>query len=525
MVVTAQLQRTVAAVILTSEANRKEGGQVDMTCTATNLGAGDIVAWRTEDPEKVLIWGPNRITTQSRFVFNTWYTSISTVQNFTIMNVQRSDTDEYVCTVYQPISTGGSNAVASSRVTLSVLYFPTSSFPVCSPAGPVTVDEGTNLYLKCSSEIGNPLVAVAVTQVPAQSNSYTWASSTVGSSTIESSLTLLVNAPLDNITFDCTVTSLFYFPSMKASCTIGPINVAKTATTIGSVETTSMITSTTSIATLPITSSSNLAVIIGAAVGGVAAILLITILIIICLRRGLFKCALFPKESKLDAGQSSAEESTEIPRQSFNEYAGLESIQTTSQTTRDANSTSPRHTVSPRHSESSIQTGPIYAQPNKVKSNMDNSPAVMRQPISTEQTYDNPVFDQDIVTSPAKDHFYASSDKPIATVKPMAAKPPKKPQPYKPKSSHKIPDNNLNHQENLMPFQSPTVPQDETILPDDPTYAEVASVPKRQPSSHDNQDGIVYADLDLQSDSTRPDISKSSPADDGQVVYATVTTT
>ena len=154
---------------------------------------------------------------------------------------------------------------------------------------------------------------------------------------------------------------------------------------------------------------------------------------------------------------------------------------------------------------------------------MDNSPAV-RQPISTEQTYDNPVFDQDIVTSPAKDHSYASTDKPVATVKPMAAKPPKKPQPYKPKSSHKIPDNNLNHQENLMPFQSPTVPQDETILPDDPTYAEVSSVPKRQPSSHDNQDGIVYADLDLQAD-TRADISKPSPADDGQVVYATVTTT
>ena len=49
MVVTAQ--PTVSAMILTPWADRKEGGQVDMRCTATDLESDHIVAWLTEEPE------------------------------------------------------------------------------------------------------------------------------------------------------------------------------------------------------------------------------------------------------------------------------------------------------------------------------------------------------------------------------------------------------------------------------------------------------------------------------------------
>ena len=47
-VVTAQ--PTVSAMILTPEADRKEGGQVEMRCVATNLESNHLVEWRIEDP-------------------------------------------------------------------------------------------------------------------------------------------------------------------------------------------------------------------------------------------------------------------------------------------------------------------------------------------------------------------------------------------------------------------------------------------------------------------------------------------
>ena len=48
MVVTAQ--PTVSAMILTPWDDRKEGGQVDMRCTATNLESDHIVEWFTDRP-------------------------------------------------------------------------------------------------------------------------------------------------------------------------------------------------------------------------------------------------------------------------------------------------------------------------------------------------------------------------------------------------------------------------------------------------------------------------------------------
>ena len=103
MVVTAQ--PTVSAEILTPEADRKEGGQVDMRCTATNLESHHIVEWRTEDPILTLRFGEFTVHNRNgRFIFDTLGVNTQTVvQDFTITNVQRADTDEYVCNVNEPV--------------------------------------------------------------------------------------------------------------------------------------------------------------------------------------------------------------------------------------------------------------------------------------------------------------------------------------------------------------------------------------------------------------------------------------
>ena len=103
MVVTAQ--PTVSAMILTPWADRKEGGQVDMRCTATNLESDHIVEWITEDPRMSLTWGMSTVSSNPRFMFTTTHPQTgTTIQDFTITDLQRDDTDEYLCTVNDPMS-------------------------------------------------------------------------------------------------------------------------------------------------------------------------------------------------------------------------------------------------------------------------------------------------------------------------------------------------------------------------------------------------------------------------------------
>ena len=95
MVVTAQ--PTVYAEILTPEADRKVGGQVDMRCTAMNLQSDHIVEWRSS--RHLLRWGTTTFSTNQRFTFTTVISPEITVQNFAITDLQLNDTGVYVCNI------------------------------------------------------------------------------------------------------------------------------------------------------------------------------------------------------------------------------------------------------------------------------------------------------------------------------------------------------------------------------------------------------------------------------------------
>ncbi|XP_033636833.1 uncharacterized protein LOC117297795 [Asterias rubens] len=248
MVVTAQ--PTVYAEILTPEADRKEGGQVDMRCTATNLETDHIVAWRTEYPDLVLRWGEDTYqNVNGRFIFDTLVgvNTQTVVQDFTITNVLRADTDQYVCNVNDPMQSGGNTIVATSNVTLSVLYFPSASFPMCSPAGPITVDAWTELDMRCSSESSHGTVTMTI-NATIQTSRYTNWISVINddSDTVVRTLDLTVDDADNGVAFECFISSM-YFTGMQRTCQIGPYTVRNTIT-IPMTEPTTSSTSTSSTA-------------------------------------------------------------------------------------------------------------------------------------------------------------------------------------------------------------------------------------------------------------------------------------
>ncbi len=226
MVATAQ--PTVSAVILTPEADRKVSGQVDMRCTAKNIESDHIVEWKAEDQNKTIRWGGCTVWNENgRFIFDTSVdmATQTVVQDFTITNVQRADTNEYVCNVNDPIPIGGNVIVATSSVTLSVLYFPSESFPMCFPAGPITVDAGTELDMRCSSESSHGTVTMTINPT-IQTTRYTTWTSVINddTDTVVRTLDLTVDDAEYGVAFDCVIASM-YFTGMQRACQIGPITV------------------------------------------------------------------------------------------------------------------------------------------------------------------------------------------------------------------------------------------------------------------------------------------------------------
>ena len=96
---------------------------------------------------------------------------------------------------------------------------------MCSPAGPITVDNGTVIHMQCSSETGNPAVTLVIYSTKCN-NRYTWTTQTIDDTTVMS-LDLTVDVTDEDVTFECIISSV-YFPDMTRSCTIGPIMVRNT---------------------------------------------------------------------------------------------------------------------------------------------------------------------------------------------------------------------------------------------------------------------------------------------------------
>ncbi len=304
-----------------------------MRCTATNSETDHVVEWRTEDPELTLRWGEHTVSNQiGRFIFDTSIdmATQTVVQNFTITNVQRADTNEYVCNVNDPILDGGNDIVASSNVTLSVLYFPSESFPMCSPAGPITVDAGTELDMRCSSESSHGTVIMTIIATVQTTRYPTWTSSVINvdNDTVVRTLNLTVDDADNGVAFDCFISSM-YFAKGNRTCQIGPITVRNTVThdrPTTSPTTTSFSASTQSTST----TSASPVVIVGAVAGAVVAFLLIVVLIFSCRKRRSGNSTPKSGQSNSDINPTNTELALDRLEHSYisiNEHGEIDSIQ------------------------------------------------------------------------------------------------------------------------------------------------------------------------------------------------------
>ncbi|XP_022109265.1 uncharacterized protein LOC110989291 [Acanthaster planci] len=198
-----------------------------MTCVASYLQSYHVVEWAAGSPVRTLRWGKATITSDPRFAFETTErlsARLVVIQDFTITGLEKADAGEYMCNIKDVQTNPGNVSVASARITLQVLYFPSEAFPVCSPEGPISLFPGTILTMQCVSEYGNPNIEMNVYGEPAKPISYVRATS-IFNGTVVRSWRLTVNASNDaGSTFVCTISSTS-FPQMSRSCTVGPISV------------------------------------------------------------------------------------------------------------------------------------------------------------------------------------------------------------------------------------------------------------------------------------------------------------
>ncbi len=145
LIVTAQPQLMLSAEIVTPEAERKQDGRVLMKCT-TNFNLQNFtLEWQKDNIN--LRQDEGTVTSDLRFSFVTGYeiNNMLITEQLIITGVHRDDSGMYTCNLIDKRSASGDNIAASVHVTLSVLYFPNQSFPICSPAGPITAVAGTEL--------------------------------------------------------------------------------------------------------------------------------------------------------------------------------------------------------------------------------------------------------------------------------------------------------------------------------------------------------------------------------------------
>ncbi|XP_038062099.1 uncharacterized protein LOC119732596 [Patiria miniata] len=221
----ASIAPEVCAWIVTPEADRKAGGELEMRCLATDLESNHLVEWSDRPPDQVTY--DHHLLTSSdeigRYHFHTEQTGTTLTKYFIIHDLRAEDTGEYFCNICE-VTDGLKLLLSTSSVAVSVLYFPSAPFPVCSPAGPITVDPGTELNLRCSSDSGNSAVTMEVTQTPTRCARYSWTSCSINDTVSAAALTLTVGLADDGTAFECNISSV-YFPGGRRSCTIGPIRV------------------------------------------------------------------------------------------------------------------------------------------------------------------------------------------------------------------------------------------------------------------------------------------------------------
>ncbi|XP_022112051.1 uncharacterized protein LOC110991148 [Acanthaster planci] len=208
-----------------SQSHPMEGHSTSLICRVRSMNQSQVIMWSKD--QRSITWGDTMgQMMSSRFELDMTSVNITagmlTSYTLTISEVTRDDDGRYECQVLQENEYGYS-AMASETVVISVLYFPSSSYPYCSLNGSQTLLTGTELTVTCVSEIGNPQIsAMWVTEDgPFPKPVYHTVESP---SMMVSELQLAVAHDLQGATYVCRVTSPAY-PESDRTCSLGPLRI------------------------------------------------------------------------------------------------------------------------------------------------------------------------------------------------------------------------------------------------------------------------------------------------------------
>ena len=141
------------------------------------------------------------------------------------MDILQSDEGNYLCRVYSWTDKTINN-VAQDSITIELYAFPTKMFPLCeSDPNTLTLRAGNRVVFTCLSEKGFPAVQLNWRCINSNVPFFLHDSSISGN-TLESEITLTVDASYNGAIFECKMTS-DGFPDRQRICTIGPLKIAK----------------------------------------------------------------------------------------------------------------------------------------------------------------------------------------------------------------------------------------------------------------------------------------------------------
>ena len=206
-----------------------EGAILSVHCQIWNLQKGqEVTIFRNRtkqgDIERLSLDNKVHIEDNNVFLAERQMLDGSVVYFLSIMAATRTDEGEYYCKISSVTGSGSRDPIDSVKIHFT--YFPSEPDPLCSPKGPLTVNEGSDVSFDCSSALGNPTVSIQWKRAGSSSMLKSNGQRRITNGRVHNSLTFKPSQTNSGAVYICTIKSPV-FPSQERTCHVGPITVVK----------------------------------------------------------------------------------------------------------------------------------------------------------------------------------------------------------------------------------------------------------------------------------------------------------
>ena len=204
-----------------------EGAILSVHCQIWNLQKGqEVTIFRNRTKQGVIerLSLDNKVHIEDNNVFLAERQMLdgSVVYFLSIMAATRTDEGEYSCKISSVTGSGSHDPIDSVKIHFT--YFPSEPAPLCSPNGPLTVKEGSDVSFECSSALGNPIVSIQWKRAGTASMLKSNVEKRITNGRVHSSLSFTPSQTNSGAVFICAIKSPA-FPSIERTCHVGPITV------------------------------------------------------------------------------------------------------------------------------------------------------------------------------------------------------------------------------------------------------------------------------------------------------------